>query len=94
MHGTTSSHLYRDRLKVLGRMRRFIPTLVCSAGSGGNGQLETGCALSAQASSQMRAASEAEVNGAGSEQCLRGKLPNALLQLSNSCDVRSYHLRV
>ena len=40
-----------------------------------------------QASSDAATASHAVLKQAGSEECLRGKLSNAIVQLSNSCDV-------
>lgn len=78
-------------------MRRFIPSLVCSGLSlcaltwAPQGQAAADSWRRAvpypQASSETKAAAVAVINGAGSEECLRGKLSNALLQLSNSCDV-------
>ena len=44
----------------------------------------------AQASSETTTAAKAVINGAGSEECLRGKLSNALIRLSNSCDVNGH----
>ena len=43
-----------------------------------------------QASSETTTAAKAVINGAGSEECLRGKLSNALIRLSNSCDVNGH----
>ena len=40
-----------------------------------------------QASSDALTADNAVLNQAGTEECLRGKLSNAIVQLSNSCDV-------
>ena len=44
----------------------------------------------AQASRETTTAAKAVINGAGSEGCLRGKLSNALIRLSNSCDVNGH----
>ena len=44
----------------------------------------------AQASRETTTAAKAVINGAGSEECLRGKLSNALIRLSNSCDVNGH----
>ena len=40
-----------------------------------------------EASQEAVTAANAVINQSGSEECLRGKLSNAILQLSNSCDV-------
>ena len=40
-----------------------------------------------QASSDAATAAHAVLKQAGTEECLRGKLSNAIVQLSNSCDV-------
>ena len=40
-----------------------------------------------QASSDAVTAAKAVLKQAGTEECLRGKLSNAIVQLSNSCDV-------
>ena len=40
-----------------------------------------------QASSDAATAANAVLKQAGTEECLRGKLPNAIVQFSNSCDV-------
>ena len=39
-----------------------------------------------EASQEAVTAANAVVNQSGSEECLRGKLSNAIVQLSNSCD--------
>ena len=39
-----------------------------------------------KASSDAATAADAVLHEAGSEECLRGKLSNAIVQLSNSCD--------
>ena len=39
-----------------------------------------------EASQQAVTAANAVINQSGSEECLRGKLSNAIVQLSNSCD--------
>ena len=44
----------------------------------------------AEASRETTTAAKAVINGAGSEECLRGKLSNALIRLSNSCDVNGH----
>ena len=44
----------------------------------------------AQASRETTTAAKAVINRAGSEECLRGKLSNALIRLSNSCDVNGH----
>ena len=40
-----------------------------------------------EASQEAVKAAKAVINQAGSEECLRGKLSNAIVRLSNSCDV-------
>ena len=40
-----------------------------------------------QASSDAATAANAVLKQAGTEECLRGKLSNAIVQFSNSCDV-------
>ena len=40
-----------------------------------------------EASNGVLSAANAVIHEAGSEECLRGKLSNAILRLSNSCDV-------
>ena len=40
-----------------------------------------------EASAAAKQAAVAVINETGSEECLRGKLSNAIVQLSNSCDV-------
>ena len=40
-----------------------------------------------EASQQAVTAANAVINQSGSEECLRGKLSNAIVRLSNSCDV-------
>ena len=40
-----------------------------------------------EASAAAKNAAQAVINQSGSEECLRGKLSNAIVQLSNSCDV-------
>ena len=82
-------------------MRRLLPALVWSGLCGfaliGAPQGQAAAADSwrravpyPQASAESRAAAQAVLSGAGSEECLRGKLSNALLQLSNSCDVNGH----
>lgn len=43
-----------------------------------------------EASQEALKAANAVINQAGSEECLRGKLSNAILRLSNSCDVSGH----
>ncbi len=82
-------------------MRRVVPTLVssglCCAGQMGPPHGQSPAADSwrravpySQATATTKAAAEAVIGGAGSEECLRGKLSNALVQLSNSCDVNGH----
>ena len=40
-----------------------------------------------EASQEAVTAANAVINRSGSEECLRGKLSNAIVRLSNSCDV-------
>ena len=42
------------------------------------------------ASQEAVTAANAVINQSGSEECLRGKLSNAILRLSNSCDVSGH----
>ena len=44
----------------------------------------------AEASAGAATAARAVINEAGSEECLRGKLSNAIVRLSNSCDVSGH----
>ena len=41
-----------------------------------------------EASQEAVTAANAVINQSGSEECLRGKLSNAIVRLSNSCDAR------
>ena len=43
-----------------------------------------------EASQEAVTAANAVINQSGSEECLRGKLSNAILRLSNSCDVSGH----
>ena len=43
-----------------------------------------------EASQQAVTAANAVINQSGSEECLRGKLSNAIVRLSNSCDVSGH----
>ena len=43
-----------------------------------------------QASAGAVDAAQAVIDAAGSEECLRGKLSNAIVRLSNSCDVSGH----
>ena len=43
-----------------------------------------------EASQQAVTAANAVINQSGSEECLRGKFSNAILSLSNSCDVSGH----
>ena len=43
-----------------------------------------------QASQEAVTAANAVINQSGSEECLRGKLSNAIVRLSNSCDVSGH----
>ena len=43
-----------------------------------------------EASEQAVTAANAVINQSGSEECLRGKLSNAIVRLSNSCDVSGH----
>ena len=52
-------------------------------------ELETGLPLP-EASQEAVTAANAVINQSGSEECLRGKLSNAILRLSNSCDVSGH----
>ena len=47
-----------------------------------------------QASSGAVTAANAVLKQAGTEECLRGKLSNAIVQLSNSCDVAALETSV
>lgn len=74
-----------------------LPVLILLIGSGlsvgsmGVGPLQASQAWKrtvpyAEASSSASAAATAVINRGGSEECLRGKLSNAIVRLSNSCD--------
>ena len=52
-------------------------------------ELETGLPLT-EASQEAVTAANAVINQSGSEECLRGKFSNAILRLSNSCDVSGH----
>lgn len=43
-----------------------------------------------EASQEAVTAANAVINQSGSEECLRGKFSNAILRLSNSCDVSGH----
>tara|TARA_B100000405_G_scaffold241793_1_gene175333 strand:+ start:588 stop:938 length:351 start_codon:yes stop_codon:yes gene_type:complete len=43
-----------------------------------------------EASQEAVTAANAVINESGSEECLRGKFSNAILRLSNSCDVSGH----
>ena len=43
-----------------------------------------------QAAQEAVTAANAVINQSGSEECLRGKLSNAIVRLSNSCDVSGH----
>ena len=43
-----------------------------------------------EASQEAVTAANAVINQSGSEECLRGKLSNAMVRLSNSCDVSGH----
>ena len=43
-----------------------------------------------QAAQEAVTAANAVINQSGSEECLRGKLSNAMVRLSNSCDVSGH----
>ena len=43
-----------------------------------------------EASRVATTAANAVISGSGSEECLRGKLSNAIVRLSNSCDVSGH----
>ena len=43
-----------------------------------------------EASQEALTAANAVINQSGSEECLRGKFSNAVLRLSNSCDVSGH----
>ena len=43
-----------------------------------------------EASEEAVTAANAVINQSGSEECLRGKLSNAIVRLSNSCDVSGH----
>ena len=43
-----------------------------------------------EASQEAITAANAVINQSGSEECLRGKLSNAMVRLSNSCDVSGH----
>ena len=43
-----------------------------------------------EASQEAITAANAVINQSGSEECLRGKLSNAMVRLSNSCDVAGH----
>ena len=44
----------------------------------------------AEASQEAVTAANAVINQSGSKECLRGKLSNAIVRLSNSCDVSGH----
>ena len=70
--------------------RLFLPLLavVALAASAAQGSQSWKRAIPfSQASTEATKAARAVIHEAGSEECLRGKLSNAILQLSNRCDV-------
>ena len=75
--------MHRRRLLLIVRMVCTIPSAVASQ------SWKRGLPLP-EASQEAVIAADAVINQAGSEECLRGKFSNAILRLSNSCDLSGH----
>ncbi|ABB36028.1 hypothetical protein [Synechococcus sp. CC9605] len=68
----------------------WIVAMACTTSSVGASQSWKRSLPLQEASQQAVTAANAVINQSGSEECLRGKFSNAILRLSNSCDVSGY----
>ena len=68
----------------------WIVAMACTTSSVGASQSWKRSLPLQKASQQAVTAANAVINQSGSEECLRGKFSNAILRLSNSCDVSGH----
>ena len=68
----------------------WIVAMACTTSSVGASQSWKWSLPLQEASQQAVTAANAVIDQSGSEECLRGKFSNAILRLSNSCDVSGY----
>ena len=68
----------------------WIVAMACTTSSVGASQSWKRSLPLPEASQQAVTAANAVINQSGSEECLRGKFSNAILRLSNSCDVSGH----
>ena len=64
--------------------------MACTTSSVGASQNWKWALPLSEASQEAVTAANAVINQSGSEECLRGQLSNAILRLSNSCDVSGH----
>ena len=68
----------------------WVVAMACTTSSVGASQSWKRSLPLPEASQQAMSAANAVINQSGSEECLRGKFSNAILKLSNSCDVSGH----
>ena len=68
----------------------WIVAMACTTSSVGASQSWKRSLPLQEASQQAVTAANAVIDQSGSEECLRGKFSNAILRLSNSCDVSGH----
>ena len=68
----------------------WIVAMACTTSSVGASQSWKRSLPLPEASQQAVTAANAVIDQSGSEECLRGKFSNAILRLSNSCDVSGH----
>ena len=68
----------------------WVVAMACTTSSVGASQSWKRSLPLPEASQQAVTAANAVINQSGSEECLRGKFSNAILRLSNSCDVSGH----
>ena len=68
----------------------WIVAMACTTSSVGASQSLKRSLPLQEASQQAVTAANAVIDQSGSEECLRGKFSNAILRLSNSCDVSGH----
>ena len=68
----------------------WIVAMACTTSSVGASQSWKRSLPLQEASQQAVTAANAVIEQSGSEECLRGKFSNAILRLSNSCDVSGH----
>ena len=68
----------------------WVVAMACTTSSVGASQSWKRSLPLPEASQQAVSAANAVIDQSGSEECLRGKFSNAILRLSNSCDVSGH----